>query len=168
MLETREQQAFVAGTAPCFLCDGFVEPELHRFHPGADVCLDCVSADELQGLQEDLNHAQRVNRTLLPRVPEMDGWELDVHYQPSRWLSGDFYDFLPSRGGVGLIVGDVVGKGLPAALLRATLQGSLRALAPEYDSPAQLLEKVNGQFHRDGDVRQVRHRGLRGARADEW
>ncbi len=61
MLETREQQAFVAGTAPCFLCDGFVEPELHRFHPGADVCLDCMSADELQGLQEDLNHAQRVS-----------------------------------------------------------------------------------------------------------
>ena len=83
-------------------------------------------------LEKDLNQVQQLDRALLPNLPVVNGWDVGLHYRPSRLLSGDFYDVREEGDGrLTIVVGDVMGKGIPAALLRTGLQGSLKALAPE-------------------------------------
>lgn len=132
----------------CTQCDGFVEPELASVYPSSEVCLDCMPSSERALLEDDLNQVQQLDRARLPDLPTVDGWELGLHYRPSRILSGDFYDVRADDDGahLRLVVGDVMGKGIPAALLRTGLQSSLTALAPELCSPAAVLEKANRHF----------------------
>jgi sigma-B regulation protein RsbU (phosphoserine phosphatase) len=104
---------------------------------------------ERRQLEDDLRQAQEVNRALLPRVvPGNGGWEIGIHYTPSRILSGDFYDvrYLSEKASMTLTVGDVAGKGIPAGLLRASLQATLRALNHHSVSPAELLCAANQNF----------------------
>lgn len=67
--------------------------------------------------QAELRIARDIQQTLLPeRVPELPGWEVAKYYQPAREVGGDFYDFLElPNGQLGLVVGDVADKGVPAA-----------------------------------------------------
>lgn len=131
----------------CQQCDGVVEPELAAVYPSSRVCLECMPKTELARLEHDLNQVQQLDRALLPSLASVDGWDVGLHYRPSRLLSGDFYDVRSEDDGrLTLLVGDVMGKGIPAALLRTGLQSSLKALAPEVCSPAEVLEKANRHF----------------------
>ena len=69
--------------------------------------------------------------------------------RPAHGVAGDYYDFLPLEPGrTGIAVGDVAGKGLPAALLMASLQGSLRSLVTlSKNGPASLAADLNTQLH---------------------
>ena len=141
------QNTMTAPTHPCTKCDGFLQPELVSIYPSSQVCLDCMPKSERTQLEEDLNQVQQLDRALLPNLPLVSGWEVGLHYRPSRLLSGDFYDVRTEDDGrLTLVVGDVMGKGIPAALLRTGLQSSLKALAPEVCSPAKVLEKANRYF----------------------
>lgn len=132
---------------PCTQCDGVVEPELVSVYPSSQICLDCMPKSERTRLERELNQVQDLDRERLPNLPRVDGWELGLHYRPSRLLSGDFYDVHSEEDGrLTLLVGDVMGKGMPAALLRTALQSSLKALVPEVSSPARLLQKANRHF----------------------
>jgi len=106
---------------------------------------------ERERLQQELNLAREIQRTLLPRaLPALPGWQLSAHYQPAREVGGDFYDFIPlpdSR--LGLVIGDVAGKGVPAALVMATARSLLRAAALRLASPGAVLEQVNDLLHPD-------------------
>jgi serine phosphatase RsbU (regulator of sigma subunit) len=66
----------------------------------------------------------------LPKdVPALPGWQLTPYYQPAREVGGDFYDFLPfADGRLGIVIGDVTGKGIPAALVMATVHTMLRKM----------------------------------------
>lgn len=132
----------------CRMCHGVVEPEFVAVYPASEVCLDCMDEPERRKLEEDLNQVQILDRALLPELPRLRGWEVGLHYRPSRILSGDFYDVRAEDAGgkLTLLLGDVMGKGIPAALLRTGLQGALRALTAEVPSPAQVLEKANRHF----------------------
>ena len=127
---------------PCRHCDGVVEPELVSIYPSSEVCLDCMPKAEIERLQKDLNQVQRLDRALLPQIPLVPGCEVGLHYRASRLINGDFYDVRAEGSRVTLLLGDVMGKGIPAALLRTGLQGSLKALVPEVSSPAAVLEKA--------------------------
>lgn len=141
------QNAMTMLQHPCAECDGSLEPELVSIYPSSQVCLDCMPKSERTQLEKDLNQVQQLDRALLPKLPLVNGWELGLHYRPSRLLSGDFYDVRAEDDGrLTLVVGDVMGKGIPAALLRAGLQSSLKALAPEVCSPGKVLEKANRHF----------------------
>jgi len=63
----------------------------------------------------------------------------------ARSVGGDYYDFLPSSngGGVRVIIADTMGKGIPAGLLMANVQGALRILAGEIESPGKLVSRLN-------------------------
>jgi sigma-B regulation protein RsbU (phosphoserine phosphatase) len=133
----------------CEGCKESLEPELAVVCPDLTFCLGCMGDSEKRQLEDDLRQVQEVNRALLPRVPRGNGgWEIGVHYTPSRILSGDFYDVVyqaePERMTVTL--GDVAGKGIPAGLLRAGLQATLRALSTRCDSPEELLSLANENF----------------------
>jgi serine phosphatase RsbU (regulator of sigma subunit) len=102
-------------------------------------------ARQRERIEQELRVARLVQETLLPKeVPSIPGWELAAHWQPAREMSGDFYDFLPFPDGrLGLIIGDVAGKGMPAALVMAITQSILHATAERIVPPAEVLERAN-------------------------
>ncbi len=86
---------------------------------------------ERERFEQELLVARRIQHALLPTtVPDLVGWEFSPYYQPAREVGGDFYDFVPlADNRMGLVMGDVSGKGVPAAVLMASTQSVLRALA---------------------------------------
>jgi anti-sigma regulatory factor (Ser/Thr protein kinase) len=78
-------------------------------------------------------------------LPELEDWQITYHYQPAREVGGDFYDFLRLEDGrVGLVIGDVSGKGMAAALVMAHTQSVLRAVARRGGiTPGQVLHEAN-------------------------
>lgn len=104
-----------------------------------------AEAQERERIEQELRVARLIQQTLLPKaVPEPPGWKVAVYYQPAREVGGDFYDFISLPDGrLGLVVGDVAGKGVPAALVMATTRSILRGAAQPSISPGQVLERAN-------------------------
>jgi serine phosphatase RsbU (regulator of sigma subunit)/anti-sigma regulatory factor (Ser/Thr protein kinase) len=104
-----------------------------------------AEARERERLAQELRVARFVQTTLLPKeLPTLPGWHLAAHYQPARQVGGDLYDFLDLPDGyLGLVIGDVAEKGVPAALVMATTRTILRGAAQRLVSPGQVLERAN-------------------------
>jgi len=100
---------------------------------------------ERERIEQELRTAEAIQRAFLPKeVPAFPGWRLVTYYRPARKVGGDFYDFLPLEDGRwGLIIGDVTGKGVPAALVMATVHTMLRSTAQGLLSPGEVLARVN-------------------------
>lgn len=96
-------------------------------------------------LNRELEIAREVQERLFPqRLPPVMGLDYCGQCRPAREVGGDYYDFLELPDGrLGIAVGDVSGKGVGAALMMASLEASLRALASVVDDPAELMERVN-------------------------
>ncbi len=95
--------------------------------------------------QRELDEARRIQRKLLPTtLPQVDGCEIAAHWQPASGVGGDCFDAIRfSNTRVALSIADVVGKGIPAALLMSNLQAAARAFATEAAEPADLCQQVN-------------------------
>jgi serine phosphatase RsbU (regulator of sigma subunit) len=108
-------------------------------------------AQERERIEQELRVARLIQQTLLPKhVPDLPGYQLAAYYQPAREVGGDFYDFLElDTGHLGLVVGDVTDKGVPAAIVMATTRTMLRASAQRLDSPGEVLKRVNDVIVRD-------------------
>jgi serine phosphatase RsbU (regulator of sigma subunit)/ketosteroid isomerase-like protein len=101
---------------------------------------------ERERVEQELGVARRIQHALLPvDLPELEGWKIARHYQPAREVGGDFYDFLRLEDGrVGVVIGDVSGKGIAAALVMANTQSVLRAVTQRAGiTPSQALEESN-------------------------
>ena len=96
-------------------------------------------------IEQELRIARLIQQTLLPKtLPQLPGYDLAAYYQPAREVGGDFYDFLELEDGrLGLVVGDVTDKGVPAALVMATTRTMLRAAAQRLFSPGEVLKRAN-------------------------
>lgn len=101
--------------------------------------------EERTRIEQELRVAQIIQRTLLPKdLPALPGWQLAAYYQPARAVGGDFYDFLYFEDGrLGLVIGDVTDKGVPAALVMATTRSILRSAASGGASPGKVLAQAN-------------------------
>ena len=103
-----------------------------------------------QAVKRQVRLAADVQRRMLPRsVPNMPPFDVAAHYAPSFDLGGDFYDFIKLGGHLGIVVGDVVGKGVPAALLMSAVRASLRAHAQDVYHIDEVLVRVNKALARD-------------------
>jgi sigma-B regulation protein RsbU (phosphoserine phosphatase) len=102
-------------------------------------------AIEMQKLEDELMIAQEIQRDLLPeRLPEIPGFDIAASNIPSKQVGGDYYDVLARKGNEFVIaIGDVSGKGVPAALLMANAQAALRALSPSADSLSEITGRMN-------------------------
>ena len=100
---------------------------------------------ERERIEQELRTAQAIQQASLPKdVPALSGWQLTPYYRPAREVGGDFYDFLPFEDGrLGLVIGDVAGKGVPAALVMATVLTMLRSTVQGTASPGEVLARVN-------------------------
>ncbi|NLF72534.1 MAG: SpoIIE family protein phosphatase [Candidatus Anammoximicrobium sp.] len=103
-----------------------------------------------RALETELKLAQEIQVELLPsEAPQIDGYEFFDYYAPAKYVGGDYYDYLPlDDDRLALVVGDVSGKGVPAALLMVKVASELEAsLATERD-PVAALNSVNRRFSR--------------------
>ena len=101
---------------------------------------------EKQRMERELAIARDIQVGLLPHAsPEIDGYEIASVFHPCYSVAGDYFDFLPiSELKVGIAIGDVSGKGTPAALIMACLQASLRTIAAmEIVDPVLTIVKIN-------------------------
>jgi serine phosphatase RsbU (regulator of sigma subunit) len=96
-------------------------------------------------LESELAAAQQVQQVLLPEQMEtVPGFAVETIYQPAQQVGGDFFQILPvGEGGLLVVVGDVAGKGLPAAMLVSVLVGAIRGVADYTSAPAELLASLN-------------------------
>jgi sigma-B regulation protein RsbU (phosphoserine phosphatase) len=101
-------------------------------------------ADKLVA-KDELEIARDIQIGLQPEQnPQIKGLDIATYYQPAKEVGGDYYDFLKIDGHkLVVIVGDVSGKGMPAALYAVKLQGLVELLAEKLDSPKQILEEIN-------------------------
>lgn len=104
-----------------------------------------AEARNRERMEHELRVARLIQQTLLPKeIPAISGWQLAAYYQPARAVGGDFYDFIPfADGRMGLVIGDVTDKGVPAALVMATTRAILRSAAQPAASPGEVLERAN-------------------------
>lgn len=99
-------------------------------------------------MTHDLQQAQEVQSLLVPeRLPQTPGYYVEGTYLPASQVGGDFYQVLPHAGG-GLIVvlGDVSGKGLRAAMVVSIVVGAVRAIGKETTQPAEILVRLNREL----------------------
>jgi len=99
-------------------------------------------------LERDLRRAQEIQMHLMPGIaPKIPGLDTALSFQPARELGGDLYEFLTyGRDRQVIVVGDVSGKGAPAALYGAMASGTLRSLAPQKLPPPEMLKRLNLMF----------------------
>ncbi len=103
-----------------------------------------------EAMKRQVRLAASVQRRMLPRtLPRIPPFEVAAHYAPSFDLGGDFYDFLELGGHLGILIGDVVGKGVPAALLMSAVRASVRAHAQGTYHIDEVLSRVNKALARD-------------------
>lgn len=101
----------------------------------------------------ELEEAVAVQRRLMPtRLPNIPGLEIAGHCQPAGAVAGDYFDVLQLGENLGLCIADVIGKGLPAALMMSNLQAAVKVTAADWVQPSELCARVNALACRNGAV----------------
>jgi serine phosphatase RsbU (regulator of sigma subunit) len=105
-----------------------------------------------QKVEADLNAARRVQKSLLPtNPPEVPGYQFFDYYEAANQVGGDFYDYIPLRDGrVAVVLSDVSGKGVAAALVMARLSADVRYWLASEPSAAKAVDRINESFCRSG------------------
>lgn len=132
----------------CETCHDPVEADRLLADPLTRFCLDHLSASEQRALEHDLALALRIQRELLPKPDAtFDGWDIVYHYQPAGPVSGDYCDLIGGDDGdLYVLVGDVAGKGVAAAMLMSHLSAMLRTLISIRLPLGQLMERASRVF----------------------
>ncbi len=116
-------------------------------------------------LEMDLQIGRKIQRDFLPRddqLPQPEGWEIASRFQPAREVAGDFFDAFPlPHNRIGVVIADVVDKGVGAALFMALSRSLLRAYAQQH-RPLSWLDNLSGDelLHTDTDLSAQRRRIL--------
>lgn len=131
--------------------------ELLRDHPDFGVKVMSIMSSRLrrlmeeevrrQRLEEELRIGRRIQLSLLPEVcPTIEGWEFTATYSAAREVGGDFYDFIIEPDDpfqINIVVADVTGKGVPAALFMTSCRTAIRAESLSGRGPAETLQRAN-------------------------
>jgi len=98
--------------------------------------------------EQELQRAREIQQSLLPKeIPQLPGIAVATAWRPALAVGGDYFDVLRLDGNrLAICIADVSGKGVPAALLMANVQASLRASVRDLDSPARVCGIVNGML----------------------
>lgn len=104
---------------------------------------------EKERIRRELEIAHELEEKLLPAAEaKIPGWEIATFHRTAEEVGGDYYDVVPLGGGrYGIAIGDVAGKGIPGLVVMAMAGALLRSHAPQYDSPARLLLRLNDLVH---------------------
>lgn len=107
--------------------------------------------EEKQRIEQELRVAHDFQKMLLPRAfPSIPGLEVAALSEPAQEIGGDYYDFFDvDENRLGIVIADVAGKGIPGALVMATVRSTVRAEARGDPSPRSVLVRVNRQLVQD-------------------
>jgi serine phosphatase RsbU (regulator of sigma subunit) len=106
-------------------------------------------AEREQRLQRELEMAARVQRSLLPsRFPDLNGFRITGLYHPCQAVGGDFYDFVTQDAESLILVSDVAGHGLQAALISMMVKAIFQDVGLQTEEPATLLAEINARLRR--------------------
>jgi phosphoserine phosphatase RsbU/P len=102
-------------------------------------------AQQLLAIQKELETARLIQQSILPQtVPQIDGLDIAARYVPMTSVAGDFYDFIAvDNKHVAILVADVSGHGMPAALIASMLKIALASQSAHADDPARVLQGLN-------------------------
>jgi len=105
-------------------------------------------------LEEEMEQAHRIQANLFPaNDPEIPGYDISGITFACRWVGGDYYDFIMSdKGNLGIAVGDVCGKGMPAAVMMSTTQAVLRSLTNQGLSLNKIVPNLNNYLYKNTSV----------------
>lgn len=132
----------------CDVCHDPIEPDRLLADPLVRLCLGDLTSEQQQALQEDLELAASIQRTLLPQ-PRLraDGWEASFHYEAAGPVSGDYCDLIKAGdGSLYFVFGDVSGKGIAASLLMAHLHAMFRTLVDVGIPLKTMMERASRVF----------------------
>ena len=134
-------RAFIAA-APKLSGGNYDVEDVDFFRSAAEQIASGMDRIRMQAEEEDFEQARQIQQTLLPReMPRVAGLDVSGVWQPARTMGGDYYDLIELRESeLAVCIGDVAGKGMPAALLMSGLQAAVRASASS--SPRDLCERV--------------------------
>jgi len=109
---------------------------------------------EKEKMEKEMDVARGIQQSMVPRkLPRMTGFDFGALMIPARAVGGDFFDFVPlSRDRLGIVIGDVSDKGVPAAMFMALTSSLLRAEAPRAPSPSDALRHVHRQLIQINDA----------------
>jgi serine phosphatase RsbU (regulator of sigma subunit) len=112
--------------------------------------LQCTTAEK-EGLLKELEIARGIQQRLLPQIaPKIEGMDLAAHNEPAREVGGDFYDFIPvMEDNLGLVIADVSGKGMPAAMFMGLSRTIIRASATGDPAATNAIQQANELICRD-------------------
>jgi sigma-B regulation protein RsbU (phosphoserine phosphatase) len=101
--------------------------------------------NELRRREEEIQEAHQIQEHLVPlEIPQLPGYEIDAAWRPARSVGGDYFDVLKlNEKSLAVCIGDVTGKGVPAALLMSNLQATVHGFAGPQVQPAELCTRVN-------------------------
>ena len=134
----------------CVICNNGDEVEAERLECDytTSICLSHYSEDQLRSLEKDLELTAKVQKDLLPCcAPNRETIEIAHYTRPAGIVSGDYYDFFDlANNKQGVVIADIMGKGLSASMMMANIQATIRTLGQEYDDVAALLNRINELF----------------------
>jgi len=106
---------------------------------------------EQERIEYELRTARQIQERMLPKaLPAIGGWSLSTCWHPARTVGGDFYDCIPvGDGRVAIVIGDVTGKGIPAALVMATTCSLVRFVSEQLHTPGAMLARINDRISAD-------------------
>lgn len=132
----------------CQVCHDLIGQAAMNNDPLAKACLNCLTPEQLQELDDDLGRAWLIQGESLPKQNfKFNGWEVSYHYAPAGQLSGDYCDLVTTESGdLYFLVGDVAGKGVAASLLMSRLHAIFRSLLTTQLPVRDLVEKANHLF----------------------
>jgi len=149
------------GTIHAYVCEPheFTEEQIALFRAIANQAVIAIESANLyeeslekHRLEQELSLASEVQYQLLPHeCPKIKGFEIAADCIFCRYgIGGDFYDFIPiSDRYLGIVIADVVGKGIPSAILMSEARAALRAQVENISHPDEIIERVNRTLHRD-------------------
>ncbi|XJZ27006.1 PP2C family protein-serine/threonine phosphatase [Bacillota bacterium Lsc_1132] len=117
--------------------------------------LDNAASDEHKIVDKTLEREIRLARNiqfqlLNAKAPKFEGAEASGYSLPARLIGGDYYDFYPLvNGKIRMVIGDVMGKGIPAAMLMILTRGAFRSAAESTQSPGETLTAINNALYED-------------------
>jgi phosphoserine phosphatase RsbU/P len=123
---------------------GRIQLLLHEKNVQLQTALE-TETDIVRRQEQEMSRARQIQQELLPKsIPQLRGLQVAGAWQPASAVSGDYYDVLAlDENRLAICVGDVVGKGITAALLMANLQAAFRAFATADATPAAVCSKLN-------------------------
>ena len=145
VIETALEKAEDHTLGVCAVCQGQINTGLLEMDYTISVCLEHFSEEERRRLESELELSQIVQRALLPQIaPNIPGVEVSAFSRPAEIVGGDYFDFFQYRDGAhGLVIADIPGHGVSAGMLMSSLQTAIRTMAPETESPSEILERIN-------------------------